>query len=172
MDYEEQAMSTISAGTFWSDIQTGLITSIVFAIGIWCVQEMRYLFWLKRLIHNQNYDVFYKRFPNDKIMEVKCKTRGNRIKFDGKILDGETEPTFKGEIIVNLFNLQTGEGYHIQQDQDANTFFKVILADNMDTFYIDAPYIAMKETTDTNKRGTHNKIGSEIYQAFVWKKRK
>jgi hypothetical protein len=99
-------------------------------------------------------------------MEIKCKTRQNRILFEGEILSVETPSKFKGEIVVNLINLSMGEGYHIQGDLDAFAFNKVIIADNADTFYIEAHY------TKTEKNEFNNVVGTIIPKAFVWRKKK
>jgi hypothetical protein len=103
-------------------------------------------------------------------MTVLCKTKQNRIIFSGNVLDGLNNPKINGELIVNLINLKTAEGYSLQDGEDAFVFMKAILADRMDTFYVEAHYTAVKEGDSTNHTGTKNKISSIIPQAFVWRK--
>jgi hypothetical protein len=134
------------------------------------IQQGRYFFVLKRNIHNKKYKVYYKRFGTDQVMLIHCKTRQNRIIFEGNVLDGGKNPSIKGELIVNLINLKMADGYSLQDGLDAYVFMKVILTEQMDTFYVDAHYTAVEEGKNTNALGINNKIGTIVPQAFVWRK--
>jgi hypothetical protein len=141
----------------------GVISNIVFTLLlIYGVQQFRYWYRLRRHFHNATFDTYRKRFPNEIVQTVTCKVTGNRIKFSGNRIN-HTD-TFEGEIIVNPFNLRTGEGFHAHTESEGYAFLKVIIKDD-NTFLVDAPYTKVVENEKKAK------ISSIVYQAFIWRKR-
>lgn len=125
------------------------------------LQQYRYWRHLKRKFHNQEFNVYHKRFPDEIVQKVKCKVKGNVIKFTGRSTSDNTP--FEGEFIMNVINLKMGDGHQTHIHDDAYGFTKIIIKNN-DTFFVEAPY------TKTGKNTDGNIEGSRVYQAFVWKK--
>jgi len=145
---------------FALSVISGIIANLLFAIIlVWLVQQYRYWYNLKRKFHNQLFEVYRKRFPNQVVYVMKCEVKGNVIKFSDKTKN------LCGEFIVNPINLKIGEGFHFHNDDsDGYGFSKLIIKDE-NTFLVDSPYIAIKENDKKDK------VGSIIYQAFIWRRR-
>lgn len=153
----------MTISSFCTDILLGVIGNVVFAfLTVWLVQKYRYWKILKSKFHNRTFETFYKRYPNEVVQIVKCKVVGNRLLFEGKKV-GDTNH-FKGEFVMNEINLTIGEGYHSHINSDAFGFMKIIIKDE-NTFFVEAPYIAVKENEFKNKESV------VIKQAFIWKKK-
>jgi len=146
--------------SFFIGLLTNVISTVVLIYGI---QQLRYLYHLRRRFHNRIFNTYWKRFPDDIIQTVTCKVIGNRIKFIGKGIN-KTD-TFEGEFIINPFNLKTGEGFHAHTESEGYAFLKIIIKDD-NTFLVDAPYT--KVVLDDKKK----RISSIVYQAFIWRKEK
>lgn len=143
-------------------IKTGVISNIVFTLlMIYGIQQLRYCFYLRRKFHNRTFNTYRKQFPDEIVQSVTCKVTGNRIKFYGNKVN-KTD-IFEGEIIINPFNLRTGEGFHAHKETEGYAFLKVIIKDD-NTFPVDAPYTKVVENENKVK------ISSIVYQAFIWRK--
>lgn len=96
-------------------------------------------------------------------MTLKCETNKNIIYFKG-IMHNESQSNFEGEIVLNMLNLKLGNGFHLQDSEDAFGFDSVIVADSGKTIYVEAPYTA------TTKNASGNVDCKIIPQAFVWRR--
>lgn len=160
---------------FIESIITGLIASMFFALFLWFFKNLRYYLYLRRKFNNRTFHTFYKRFSNEIIQEVKCKTYRNVLKFKRtNVIDGRT---FNGEIIFNPINLRIGEGFQAYDNSDAFNFTKVIIKSDC-CFLVDASYVAMKEVKSEDKKSNkslseeQNRIVYGLFQpeAFIWRK--
>ena len=150
--------------TFLNSVFTGVIGNIIFALLlIWGYQQFRYWYYLKHKFHNKTFNTYRKRFPNEIVQTVTCKVSGNRIKFNGAGIKENKNDPFEGEIIINPFNLRTGEGFHAHAESEGYAFLKVIIKDD-NTFLVDAPYTKVAE----NEKKV--KVSYIVYQAFIWRK--
>lgn len=130
---------------------------------IWLYQQWRYFRKVRSYFHNKTYGVYHKRFPLEKKMTLTCQTEKNVVYFKG-IMHNEEKHKFEGEIVLNIFNLKIGTGFHLQYSEDAFGFDNVIVADSGKTIYVEAPYTA---TTKNSHGNVDCKI---IHQAFVWRR--
>lgn len=143
---------------------TGVISNIIFTLlVVYGIQQFRYWFYLRRKFHNRTFNTYWKTLPDEIVQTVLCKVKANRIKVYGSGTKTNKNNTFEGEIIINPFNLRTGEGFHAHIGTDGYAFLKVIIKDN-NTFIVDAPYT--KVIKDDKKRTE----GSIVYQSFIWRK--
>ncbi len=137
---------------------SGIAGNILFGLLlVWPIQQIRYWKNLKLKFHNKSFEAYRKRFPDEIVYVMKCQVKGNVIKFSNE------SKNMYGEFIINPFNLKTGEGFHYHNDSDGYGFSKVIIKDE-NTFLIDAPYIKVIEKDK-------HKVGSIVYQAFIWRKK-
>lgn len=155
-------MSSQLANITLESITLGVLSNLIFTLtAIYGLQRIRYCFFLRRKFHNKVFYSFRKRFPNEIVNRIECKVHSNIFKFSGIGIIENNDKPFKGEIIVNPFNLKTGEGYSFHDNSDAYAFIKVIIKDN-ETLLIDAPYI---KNIEKDKK----KVGMIEYQAFIWR---
>lgn len=145
-----------------SIIIEGTITSIVFAVLVYLLQQLRYYLKIRRHFHNVQFETFYKRHPNKIIQTVNCTVSGNVIKFKG--ISHNSNPEFSGEIIVNILNLKVGEGHHTHNGVERFGFSKVIIRDP-NTILMDVTYIDMIAEREDKI------IGHLKSQAFIWRKK-
>lgn len=156
-------MTLLCLQNTFESIIIGVISNIIFTLLlIYGVQQFRYWYRLRRKFHNRTFDTYWKRFPNEIVQTVNCKVIGNRIKFSGNRI-GKSD-TFEGEIIINPFNLRTGDGFHAHTESEGYAFLKVIIKDD-NSFLVDAPYTKVVENEKKAK------ISSIVYQSFIWRKR-
>ena len=136
-------MTLLNLPNTLESISIGVISNCFFTlILIYGVQQFRYWFRLRRKFHKRTFYTYRKRFPNEIVQTITCRMSGNIIKFSGNKLD-ETDP-FEGEIIINPFNLKTGEGFQAHKQSEGYAFSKVIIKDD-NTFLVDAPYTKVVE---------------------------
>lgn len=145
-------------------IVSGVFSNLIFTLlTLYVFQQFRYWYYLKRKFHKKIFNTYWKRFPNEIVQTVSCKVIRNRIKFYGVGIQVNKDYPFEGEIIINPFNLKSGEGFHKHNESDGYAFLKVIIKDD-NTFLVDAPYTGV--IIDEKQ----NKIGKIFYQAFIWRK--
>ena len=154
-------MCDLSSIPILESILEGLLTSVIAGFFVLAIQRIRYYVSLKRHFHKARFNTFYKGNPEAIVQEITCTVKKNIIKFEG-ISIINNNPPFSGEIILNIFNLKTGESYHLHDNIESNGFGKVIIVDNK-TIIMEASYTKMS-VTETGA------IGKLFPQAFVWRK--
>lgn len=140
-------------------IVCGLLTSVMFAFGVYLLRKYRYWKHLKKPFHKQQFVAYFKGEPNKPIQNIKLEVSDNVIKFTGKRRDDGDQ--FTGFYIINPTSLNFGEGFHTHDHSEGFGFPKIIIQDT-NTIYVEAPYIS-----EGTKQGTESKI---VHQAFVWRK--
>jgi hypothetical protein len=157
-------MTLLCLQSTFESITIGVISNIIFTLLLmYGVQQFRYWYQLKRKFHNMTFNTYRKSFPNEIVQTISCKVTENRIKIYGTGIIENNKNHFEGEIIINPFNLRTGEGFHAHTESDGYAFLKIIIKDN-NTFLVDAPFTKVIENEKKQK------ISSIVYQAFIWKK--
>lgn len=145
---------------------------LILAGSLYLYQQFRYWKKVSRLYHNTTYSVHPKRKRNPEPPMRELKTIRNRIIY--RVTD---QPNYEGEIVLDLFNLRYGKGFHhvpLEALNDKNNvtsndpiiddrfgFSQFILSN--DKIYVENPYIKPSGTG-------YSTNGSVVNQACIWEK--
>lgn len=151
---------------------------VIVAISLYLFQQFRYYRLVHRIFNNTVYVAHPKR------RRVKNPDRKELITYQNRIIyRKQDEPNYEGEIVLDLFNLKYGKGFHhinIRPSEDDNLNAATSHYDTEDQFgfsqfitgkekiYVEHPYIKPDENLEQND--SKSAYGSILYQASIWKR--